>query len=120
MTDNPQQAMEQLALALYYRAAEMMKEGKSGEEIVQWLIEKGVRPATAERMLARLQVSRRNVTHRAGRYNVVAGVLICALGLAIAGDVILVPTSTLLRIVSLLAVIPGVYIILRGTLQLTR
>ncbi|MGB1286516.1 MAG: hypothetical protein ACPG7F_08290 [Aggregatilineales bacterium] len=121
MSDNPDSAnaMEHLALALYYNAAEMMKEGKSSEEIVGWLIEKGVKPDTAHQMMEKLGVSRINVIRRYGRRNLIAGMLICGIGLALATGTLNLQVGDEIRLLAGLALLPGGYLLLRAVMQLT-
>jgi hypothetical protein len=69
----PSDPMEKAALALYYYAAELIKQGMPREDIVNALIAKGINRETAERMLAKLDVSRANVARRAGYRNLFLG-----------------------------------------------
>jgi hypothetical protein len=69
----PTDPMEKAALALYYHAAELIKQGIPREEIIKDLMAKGINRETAERMLAKLDVSRANVTRRAGYRNLGLG-----------------------------------------------
>jgi hypothetical protein len=65
----PTDPMEKAALALYYHAAELIKQGMAREDIIKALMAKGINRETAEKMLAKLDVSRANVTRRAGYRN---------------------------------------------------
>lgn len=76
--------MQQAAIALYYHAAQMIKEGKSREEIERHLIhDKGIKPQTARNMLDKLNESRANVARRAGYRNIIMAVLVLMLGITI-------------------------------------
>lgn len=76
--------MEKAALALYYHAAELIKSGKPREEIIKDLMAKGINRESAEKMLAKLDVSRANVARKAGFRNLGLGafvILLCMLPL---------------------------------------
>ena len=118
MSENNEKAMEQLAMALYYSAATMMKDGKSHEEIVQWLIQKGVKPDTAERMMVKLQQSRVNVTRRSGQRKVVAGILLCGIGLILTTGIVFPDITEIGRLLAALSILPGGYLLLRGIQQI--
>ncbi len=83
--DNKQETvMQQAAIALYYHAAQMIKAGKSREEIERHLIhDKGIKPQTARNMLDKLNESRANVARRAGYRNIIMAVLVLMLGITI-------------------------------------
>lgn len=75
--------MQQLALALYYRVAELLKAGKTREQIIYEMGVQGVKRETVERMLDRLHQSQRNVQRRTGRTHVFIGAIISLLALGL-------------------------------------
>lgn len=80
----PSDPIEKAALALYYHAAELIKQGMPREEIIKNLMSKGINRESAEKMLAKLDVSRANVARKAGYRNLMLGglvVLFCILPL---------------------------------------
>jgi hypothetical protein len=77
----PNNPMEEAALALYYHAAQLIKQGKSREAIITELMSKGINRETAERMLAKLDVSRANVARKSGYRNLGLGALVIVLSL---------------------------------------
>jgi len=82
-TQEQQERLEKTALALYYHAAQMHKDGKSDEDIISDLSRKGVQEATARKMLERLGKSRQNVARKQGQRLMLigAGNLLLGLGL---------------------------------------
>ncbi len=84
MNQNPNtDPMQDLALALYYRVAELVKAGKTREQIIAQMGLQGVRKETVEMMLDRLAASRRNVEKRRGRLSIAVGGLITLLALGL-------------------------------------
>jgi hypothetical protein len=71
--------MEEAALALYYHAAQLIKQGKPREDIVTELMSKGINRETAEKMLAKLDVSRANVARKSGIRNLFIGLIVIVL-----------------------------------------
>lgn len=80
MSDN-QTDLEKMAMALYYYAAELIKEGKSKKEIIDILIERGVSRESAETIMSRLNESRDNVTRRSGYLSIAFGTIIAVISL---------------------------------------
>lgn len=118
MTDDQQQPrLEDAALALYYHAAEMIKAGKTAQEIKSDLIRKGVRPETAQLMLERLDKSRDNVALKYARRRMITGSVMCfvgvVLGLGLFGDGSNLPAM----LFSLGVVVFGVFWLLGGVAQ---
>jgi hypothetical protein len=78
--DYSDKALKDAALALYYHVAQLIKSGKTHQEIEALLVAQGVKPETAQMMLAKLDASRLNVTRRMGRRNMFIGGAIAFLG----------------------------------------
>lgn len=119
MTDNnPQADLKNAALALYYYAAERIKEGKSRAAVIDDLIAKGVSRETAETMLDKLDESRANVARQSGYRNTAFGIAIVGM-LALPLFGVFVPQVTgILQIVVLLLMAIGVYFLIRGIMQI--
>jgi uncharacterized membrane protein len=119
MPDKERSPMEEVALAFYYHAAVMIKEGKSRKEIIKDLTSKGVSDETAENMLNKIDQSRANVARQHGYRNafIGAGVLIFMLiplfGIGIAK---VTGASFVLAIIFFAC---GVFILGRGIMQIT-
>jgi hypothetical protein len=79
MSQEPPNPMEEAALALYYHAAQLIKQGKSREAIITELMSKGINRETAEKMLAKLDVSRANVARKSGYRNLGLGTIVIVL-----------------------------------------
>jgi hypothetical protein len=71
----PIDPLEEAAMALYYHAAQLIKQGKPRESIISELMSKGINRETAERMLAKLDVSRANVARKSGYRNLFIGLI---------------------------------------------
>lgn len=115
----PKNPLEDAALALYYRAAELLKAGKRQEEVIWELTKQGVKRETAQKMLARIAESQRRVEVRQGWRNVfVGGVLtFFALGLTF-GWFGFAPANGLAIFPTLAGLGAGCYWLVRGLLQL--
>lgn len=111
--------MEQVAYALYYHAAEMIKAGKSREEIVEALVQKGVKQQTARNMLDKLGDARVLVARRAGRRNVALGLIIAVLGLSLVLGAFGPALTGVSLIIAWAAVIFGSGWLIRGMMQIT-
>jgi hypothetical protein len=119
MNQNPNtDPMQDLALALYYRVAELVKAGKTREQIIAQMGLQGVRKETVEMMLDRLAASRRNMEKRRGRLSIAVGGLITLLalgllfgwfGLPVANDLAFLPAMIALGV--------GGYWLVRGMLD---
>jgi uncharacterized membrane protein len=110
--------METAALAVYYHAAQMIKAGKSREEIITDLIEKGISRETANNMLDKLDESRANVARNRGYRNLFLGVvLIVLMILPIFGLIVPQVTGTALG-VAVLILGCGFFAAVRGIMQI--
>lgn len=120
MSENPQQEadLKNAALALYYYAAERIKEGNSREAVIDDLMKKGVGRDTAESMLDKLNTSRDNVTRRYGYRNALFGSAVMLLfGLPLLG--IAVPQVTgIMQLIVILLVAVGMFFLVRGIMQM--
>lgn len=119
MADKEHSSLEEAALAFYYHAAKMIKEGKSRKDIIKDLTSKGVSQKTAENMLDKLDQSRVNVAKRSGYRNAFVGVVIIIMmilplfGIGIAK---VVGTSFTIAIILLGC---GIFALGRGIMQIT-
>lgn len=118
MSTPPNDPMQDLALALYYRVAELMKNGKTRDQIITELGLQGVNRETVEMMLGRLKQSQRNVEKRRGRLNVVVGLVL----IGIAGGMIFgwfgIPLANSLAVIpAYVALAIGGYWLVRGVFQ---
>lgn len=119
MSDQDRSAMENAALALYYHAAQMIKDGKSNEDILEDLISKGVSRETAATMLEKLNQSRANVAKQSGYRNAAIGmVLVVLASLPVFGIGIAQASGVPLGIAFLLMGC-GIYALGRGIMQIT-
>lgn len=117
MTD-PKDPMQELALALYYRVAELLKAGKTREQIIYEMGIQGVRRETVERMLERLGQSQRNVQRRQGGVHVAIGAVITVLALGLTFGWFGLPYANGLAIFpALLALGIGGYWLVRGLFE---
>lgn len=119
MSDKERSPLEEAALAFYYHAATMIKEGKSRKEIIKDLTSKGVRRSTAENMLDKLDISRANVARRSGYRNAFIGsvvTILMLLALLGIGFVQATGTSFVMAIIFLGC---GIFILGRGIMQIT-
>lgn len=110
--------LENAALALYYYAAELIKEGKSEKEVISTLIDRGVTRETAETMLERLNVSRANVARRSGYRNALfGGALVILTVLPLFGIFVEQPVG-FSQILTILLLAVGVVMLGRGLMQI--
>ena len=116
MSDN-RSDLENAALALYYYAAELVKEGKSSEEVVNILVQRGLTRESAETIMQRLNVSRDNIARRSGYRSIVFGAIIIVLMLLPLFG-IFVPKATGVSVMALIIVMAaGIVIVGRGLMQ---
>jgi hypothetical protein len=110
--------MENAALALYYHAAQLIKAGKSRDEIITELTSKGINRDTAENMLNKLDKSRANVARQHGLRNMALGGAVSVLAaLPLLGILVPAVTGTAFGVAVLLLGI-GLFILGRGILQI--
>ena len=119
MSDQNSSPMETAALALYYHAAQMIKEGKSRETIVNDLVSKGIQRATAENMLDKLNQSRANVARQRGYWNTLLGIGLIVLALLPILGIFIPKLVGVMLIVPLLILACGVFLLGRGLMQVT-
>lgn len=120
MTNNEERTpMEQAAIALYFHAAQMIKEGLSEEEVIENLTNQGVSRETAEMMMRRIETSRDNVTKRFGTRNVISGAVVTALGLLLWFGPFDVATDILRQSVGFIIFGIGSFVLVRGLLQVS-
>lgn len=119
MTDQERSPLEEAALAFYFHAATMIKEGKSRKDILKDLTSKGVSQETAESMLEKLEQSRVNVAKRSGYRNAFIGiVLIIFMILPLFGIGISQATGVTFAL-ALVFLACGVFALGRGIMQIT-
>ena len=119
MSDQNRTAMENAALALYYHAAQMIKEGKSDEEVLEDLVSKGVNPETAASMLEKLNESRANVAQRRGYRNVFIGIVLIVLMIFPISGIGVPQVFEVMLGIALLIMGYGIYTLGRGIMQIT-
>jgi len=106
--------METAALAIYYHVAQMIKEGKTEQEILNILEEQGIKPETAHKMLAKLNESRSNVTRTYGRRNRAVAFVSIGSGVLL----LLLTQNVVVWLVSVALIIAGIYWWARASLQM--
>lgn len=114
-----QDPYQDLALALYYHMAELVKAGKTREQIVYEMGLKGVKRDTVEKMLARLEASQRSVQRQQGWRHIALGgvVTFIALGLTF-GLFGFAPANAIAIFPTLIALAIGGYWLVRGLLEI--
>jgi len=114
--DEQRTPMEEAALAIYVHAAELIKQGKSPDEVRQQLITQGVRPDTARTVLERLMEARVNVAKRRGQRNVFIGVAVSILAaIALLGTAV----SGAAQVMSVIILGCGLFALVHGIRQIT-
>lgn len=116
MSDNHDD-LEKMAMALYIYAAELIKEGKSQQEIIDILIQRGVSRESAETIMSRLDESRDNVTRRSGYLSIVFGAIIVMISLFPLFGVIVDKVEGFSVIIAFLLMFAGIVIAGRGLLK---
>ncbi|GEM_PF-2890557 len=111
--------LEATALALYYQAAVLIKEGKTDEDVIAELGKLGIPPETAQMMLDRINVSRRNVEKVSGRRNLGAGIVTVLITCSLLFGWFGVQITGIGGVLVLLLLCGGLYLVWRGLLQLT-
>lgn len=115
---DPRDPYHDLALALYYHVAELVKAGKTRDQIIYEMGLQGVKRDTVEKMLARLADSQRSVQRQQGWRHVALGgvVMLAALGLTF-GIFGFVPANALAIFPTLVGLGVGVYWLARGVFE---
>ncbi len=115
---DPRDPYHDLALALYYRVAELVKAGKTRDQIIYEMGLQGVKRDTVEKMLARLADSQRSVQRQQGWRHVVLGgaVTLAALGLTF-GIFGFAPANALAIFPTLVGLGIGGYWLVRGVFE---
>lgn len=111
-------SMENMAMALYVHAAELIKAGKSRKEIKKQLMAQGITADTAETILTRLAESQVNVARKAGYRNALAGAFIIVMSVLLLTGVITLSSGLLGSIVTVGLLLAGIYFAGRGVLQI--
>lgn len=109
--------LEQVAMALYVYAAQLIKEGKSPEEVIAILQERGLTQTSAETIMTRLNQSRDNVTRRGGYVQIFFGGLVAVLGSLPLFGLLVEQSEGLSTIIAILVMAIGIVIIGRGVLR---
>jgi len=110
--------MEDAALALYYHAAQLIKEGRSQDAIVRELVKRGVSSETARKMLAKLEQSQVNVAQRSGYRNVLIGTTLMLLMLIPLFGIGVDPVAGTYLSITILFLGGGLFALGRGILQI--
>jgi hypothetical protein len=110
---NQRTPLEEAALGIYMHVAKRIKEGYSEQAIKEELITQGIKPETADAMLAKLNQSRLNVTHRHGRRNRTIAFGVMTLGLLL----VLLGNTPVLWVIGGAVIVGGIYWLARATLQ---
>lgn len=109
--------LENAALALYYYAAELVKEGKTSKEVIDILVQRGITRESAETIMQRLNVSRDNVARRSGYRSIAFGLIMVVLMLMPLFGIFL-PEATGVSVIALIIVMAvGIVIAGRGLMQ---
>lgn len=109
------------ALAVYYHAAQLLKAGRSPQEVEALLVEQGIKPETARKMLTKLGTAQIKVARRMGGRNVAFGAALMLLGLLLVTGVTSGrPAEGLSAILGWLSVVIGAAWCARGAWQYTR
>lgn len=119
MPDQERSQMEEVALAFYFHAATMIKEGKSRQEILKDLTSKGVSPETAENMLNKIEQSRINVARRSGYRNTFIGAVIIIFMLIPLFGIGIVKVTGTAFLMAILILACGIFALGRGIMQIT-
>jgi len=109
--------LEQVAMALYVYAAQLIKEGKSSEQVIEILKERGLTQEAAETIMTRLNESRDNVTKRGGYVQILFGAFVTVLGALPLFGVLVEQAEGLSTIIAILVMAIGIVIIGRGVLK---
>lgn len=119
MTDKERSPLEEAALAFYYHAATMIKEGKSRKDILKDLTSKGVGRETAENMLDKLEKSRANVARRSGYRNAFVGIVIIVMMLLPLFGIGIAKVAGVSFSLAIILLACGVLVLGRGIMQIT-
>jgi uncharacterized membrane protein len=119
VTDKERSPLEEAALAFYYHAATMIKEGKSRKDILKDLTSKGVSRETAENMLDKLEQSRVNVAQRSGYRNTFIGVVLIIMMIPPLFGIGIVKVAGVSFVSALIFMACGVFALGRGIMQIT-
>lgn len=111
-------SMENMAMALYVHAAQLIKAGKSRKEIKKQLMAQGINAETAETVLTRLAESQANVARKAGYRNLAAGIFIIVMSALLLTGVITVASGVLGSVVAAGLLLAGIYFAGRGVMQI--
>lgn len=113
MSDN-RNDLENVAMALYVYAAQLIKEGKSHQEIIDILMQRGLSRESAETIMMRLNESRDNVTRRSGYITIVFGAIVVMTSLFPLFGVVVERVEGFSMMIAFLLMAVGIVIIGRG------
>lgn len=113
-SDNPRPPLEEAALGIYMHVAHRIKEGYTEQAIKEELITQGIKPHTADAMLAKLNQSRDNVTRQYGNRNRTIAIAIMIAGVLL----VLFGSDPIVWVVGGLVVFAGIFWLARATLQM--
>ncbi len=114
---NDDTKLEKVAMALYVYAAQLVKEGKTHDQIIDILVQRGINPESAETIMTRLNQSRDNVTRRSGYINLVFGAIVIVLSLFPLFGVIVPQSDPIGIVIAILMMAVGIVIAGRGALK---
>lgn len=116
MTDDSN--LEEMAMALYVYSAQLVKEGKTREQIIKNLMARGVSRQSAETIMTRLNESRNNVTRRSAIPYLGFGLLLTILSALPLFGIIMPQVEGIGTGIAILLMAIGVVIFGRGFLKL--
>lgn len=114
---NDDNNLEKVAMALYVYAAQLVKEGKTKDQIINTLMQRGVSRTSAETIMTRLNESRDNVTRRSGYVNLVFGAIVIMLSLFPLFGVVVPQANAIGTVLAILVMAIGIVIVGRGMLK---
>lgn len=117
-SDEGRSDMENAVLGLYLHAAQRIKAGATYDEIERELIEMGLKPDTAQTLLARLDESRGNVARRSGYRNALVGAVAAVGALSLAFGAFGPVDHVIVQAVLFAILLTGVYWLVRGIMQI--
>ena len=109
--------LENMAMALYVYAAQLVKEGKTRQQIIDNLMERGVSRESAETIMTRLNESRNNVTRRSAYYYLGFGIVLIILSLLPLFGIVVQQVDGIGTAIAILLMAIGVVILIRGVLK---
>jgi hypothetical protein len=117
VTEKERSPMESAALAVYYHAAQLIKEGRSRDEIIRQLMKQGLSYDTAMTVLDKLATSQVNVARRSGKRNIMTGSTIVFFAMLSLLGIGVKQITGIALIPVLIILLAGLYVLGRGILQ---